>query len=146
MKTKIISLIGLAITVTGILNLFENQLLLTNNALTIALQVMAFGLMIWSRVTFGARSFHAAADTTAGGLVTKGPYKWLRHPIYAAIIYFTAGSLVASPQTETVISFLLILTGLSVRMIMEEKSLRETYQQAYIDYSKTNKRIIPFVF
>jgi hypothetical protein len=39
-------------------------------------------------LTFGARSFHAGANPTDGGVVTAGPYRFFRHPIYAAILYF----------------------------------------------------------
>lgn len=38
-----------------------------------ALQVLAVLLMVWARVTFGARSFHASAGPTEGQLVTTGP-------------------------------------------------------------------------
>jgi protein-S-isoprenylcysteine O-methyltransferase Ste14 len=41
-----------------------------------------------ARVTFGRRSFHAAANPTAGGLVTTGPYRLIRHPIYTAACLF----------------------------------------------------------
>jgi len=44
--------------------------------------------MLWARLTFGGRSFHAGANPTAGGVVTTGPYRFVRHPIYAAILYF----------------------------------------------------------
>ena len=51
-------------------------------------QVAAVLLMVWARMTFGRRSFHAAANPTAGGLVTWGPYRYWRHPIYSAILLF----------------------------------------------------------
>ena len=45
-----------------------------------------------ARVTFGRRSFHAAANPTAGGLVTTGPYRIIRHPIYTAACLFGWGA------------------------------------------------------
>jgi len=50
----------------------------------IAVQVAAVILMLWARVTFRLRSFHASAEPTAGGLVVAGPYRYIRHPIYTA--------------------------------------------------------------
>ena len=44
-----------------------------NSPLAIAVQIEAALLMIWARLTFGMRSFHLAANPTAGGLVTTGP-------------------------------------------------------------------------
>ena len=51
--------------------------------------MVAFLLILWARVTFGRRSFHVVANPTEGGLVTSGPYRYIRHPIYAAICLFT---------------------------------------------------------
>ena len=48
------------------------------------LQLLGLALMIWARLTFGLRSFRFAANPTQGGLVTKGPYRYIRNPIYAA--------------------------------------------------------------
>jgi len=49
----------------------------------IGVQVATVLLMPWARKTFGIRSFHASASTSEGGLVTSGPYRYWRHPIYA---------------------------------------------------------------
>ena len=65
----------------------QRQELFAGSAPGLVVQVFAIGLMIAARITFGLRSFHAAANPTAGGLVTRGPYALLRHPIYAAVLY-----------------------------------------------------------
>jgi protein-S-isoprenylcysteine O-methyltransferase Ste14 len=129
----------------GVFYLIEKKYIFSSNPISIIIQVCAFLLMIWARITFGMRSFHAAANTTEGRLVTNGPYRWFRHPIYAAIIYFFIGCIISFPYIETIGAVLLIIAGLSVRMILEEKSLLATYGD-YAAYCKKTKRIIPFVF
>ena len=80
--------------VIGIAGLFIKGALFATHPAAMAFQAAMFLLMAWSRIVFGRRSFHAAADPTAGGLVTTGPYAYLRHPIYAAVIHFAwAGAL-----------------------------------------------------
>src|SRR5512142_973174 len=86
MKTA--SILGLLLMVAGLVLLIEARQILARNPIAIAVQAAAVALMIAARITFGRRSFHAAANPTAGGLVTTGPYRYLRHPIYAAILYF----------------------------------------------------------
>jgi protein-S-isoprenylcysteine O-methyltransferase Ste14 len=54
----------------------------------IAAQSAALLLFLWARVTFGRRSFHLMANPTEGGLVTTGPYRYIRHPIYTAMCLF----------------------------------------------------------
>jgi protein-S-isoprenylcysteine O-methyltransferase Ste14 len=86
--SKIGSVIVFLLAVLGLVFLIFKKYLFADNPVGIVIQVLAAGLMIWARISFGMRSFHAVANTTKGGLVTKGPYRWLRHPIYAAVIYF----------------------------------------------------------
>ena len=145
MNTKIGSIIAFLVAVAGVLFLFYRNYIFSFNPVTIFIQVFSMGLMIWARFTFGIRSFHAAANTTQGELVTNGPYRWLRHPIYASLIYFFSASVIAYPFLETVIGFVMISVGLFVRMILEEKYLNERYKE-YTEYSKKTKRVIPYLF
>jgi protein-S-isoprenylcysteine O-methyltransferase Ste14 len=145
MKIKVVSVLGFLIAVSGILFLIKNDLILSENPLAISIQLLSAGLMVWARITFGLRSFHAAANTTSGKLVTNGPYRWLRHPIYASIIYFFLACLIPYPFLETCAGIALIIVGLFVRMLMEEESLRQTYPE-YSDYCKKAKRFFPFLF
>jgi len=121
MISKIGSLITLGFVFIGALFLVDKNYILSKNPITIIIQICSVGLMIWSRITFGFRSFHAAANTTKGGLVTNGPYQWLRHPIYASIIYFFGACLISYPFKETIVALILIISGLFARMLLEEK-------------------------
>jgi protein-S-isoprenylcysteine O-methyltransferase Ste14 len=145
MNLKVVSLIAFGVAVIGVLYLVDMNYVFSKNPISIIIQAFAVGLMIWSRLTFGARSFNASANATKGKLVTNGPYHFLRHPIYAAIIYFSIASIISFPFVDTFVAVGLIVLGLVVRMILEEKSLLIAYGD-YAEYSKNTKRIIPFVF
>ena len=86
---KILSIIGYFGMAGGLVGLLATQNLFSSSPLVISLQVVAILLFLWARLTFGRRSFHVVADPTEGGLVTGGPYRYIRHPIYAAICLFT---------------------------------------------------------
>src|SRR5690242_16713032 len=92
---KIASLLGLLVMFVALVGLYLTGNLLSLQPLNITLQVLAVALMIWARVAFGGRSFHASADPTDGGLVTTGPYRYIRHPIYTAACLFGLGGIVA---------------------------------------------------
>lgn len=145
MNLKIISLIGLGIALLGLFYLVDTHYVFSKNPVTIAIQLCALGLMIWARLTFGIRSFHATANTTKGGLVTNGPYRWLRHPIYASLIYFFSACLISYPFIQTFGAVILIIGGLFIRILLEEKFLLVEYKE-YETYCQTTKRIIPFLF
>jgi protein-S-isoprenylcysteine O-methyltransferase Ste14 len=119
--------------------------LLGAGPVTIAIQVIAVLLMIWARLTFGMRSFHAAANPTSGGLVTRGPYRWLRHPIYSAVLYFLWAGIAAHPSRGSVLVALLASALLGVRMFGEERLLRKMYPE-YEEYTRHTARVLPFIF
>ena len=145
MLSKIGSLLGFGIAVLGLYFLIFNNYVISKNPITIIIQLFSFFLMIWARVTFKSRSFHLTANPTEGGLVTNGPYRWLRHPIYAAIIYFSWACLIAFPKIEVLVAVLFITAGLFTRILLEEKALNKVYPE-YAEYSKRAKKLIPFIF
>src|SRR6516165_7627974 len=59
----------------------------------LALQLVGVLLALWSLTTLGRSFGFAAADR---GLVSRGPYAVVRHPVYASYVLLLAGYLVQS--------------------------------------------------
>ena len=101
--------------------------------------------MLWARITFGVRSFHASAKPTRGPLVTTGPYRFIRHPIYAAAVLFVlAGTSVHLSVSAGALAGL-FLGGCLLRIFAEERLLLERYAD-YAAYVLRTKRIVPYCF
>jgi protein-S-isoprenylcysteine O-methyltransferase Ste14 len=135
---KFLSILGLIIMVAGVVGLLRIGVLFSAQPVAIALQVLAVALLIWARVTFGLRSFHPAANLTEGGLVTSGPYRYIRHPIYTAACLFGWASIITHPSFASVAFGVLLFLGSLTRMLAEERLVRQRYPQ-YLEYSKTTK-------
>jgi len=142
---RVISILGVFVMVGALIGLYKIGVLFTAQPIAIALQLMAVALMVWARVTFGRRSFHAAANPTAGGLVTTGPYRIIRHPIYTAACLFGWGSIVVHRSLVSVALGILLLLGALMRMICEEQLVKQKYPE-YVEYAKVTKRMVPFLF
>jgi protein-S-isoprenylcysteine O-methyltransferase Ste14 len=138
------SLLGFLAAVLALVGMFYGRVLFCSNPVVIAVQVLAALLMIWARLTFGLRSFHAAASPTAGGLVSSGPYRYWRHPIYAAILYFTWAAALCHRTPLAWAGATVITLGLALRMAMEERLLRAG-MPGYVEYAARTKRVVPFV-
>jgi protein-S-isoprenylcysteine O-methyltransferase Ste14 len=110
----------------------------------IAIQILAIMLMVWARITFGRRSFHSAANPSEGGLVTTGPYTFIRHPIYASILYFLWAGVFSHLSVFNLLFALIGTVGVSVRIYAEEHLIILQYPE-YSDYAARTKRIIPFL-
>jgi protein-S-isoprenylcysteine O-methyltransferase Ste14 len=145
MTWKWASFFGFVIAVLCLLWLFFEEAILGSGPVTIAIQVAAAALMVWARVTFGKRSFHAVANPTEGGLVTNGPYRYLRHPIYAAALYFLWAGIAAHLSIANVIVALVATAGLAVRILAEETLIAGKYPE-YAGYAARTRRVVPFVF
>jgi protein-S-isoprenylcysteine O-methyltransferase Ste14 len=139
------SVAAFALMVAGIVGLFYAGALIASRPVFIAVQIAAILLMVAARITFGRRSFHAAANPTAGGVVSNGPYAYIRHPIYAAAIYLTWAGALDHFSWISAGWAVLVTIGALIRMSMEEQMLVERYPD-YRPYKARVKRIIPFVY
>jgi protein-S-isoprenylcysteine O-methyltransferase Ste14 len=138
------SLLGFLTAVLCLVWLLYRRALLGDGPVTIGIQVAAVLLMVWARVTFGRRSFHAAANPTEGGLVTNGPYRYIRHPIYAAVLYFLWAGVAAHVSAPHAVAAGIATAGLAVRMIAEETLIVGRYPE-YAAYARRTRRVVPFV-
>lgn len=129
----------------SLVGLYAIHVLISPQPIAVILQVLAVALMVWARVTFGRRSFHASADPTAGGLVMTGPYRYIRHPIYTAACLFGWGAVVAHWSELSAALGVLLIAGAIIRILCEERLLVSSYPE-YISYRKTTKRMLPYVF
>ena len=144
MNLRIISIVGFVLMVVAVLALLALRSLLADLTVTIILQIISVVLMIWARMTFRRRSFHLAANPTEGGLVTSGPYRFIRHPIYASILLFMVAGVISHISLESIILSIVFMIGVVLRIYSEEKLVVLQYPE-YTSYAAKTKRIIPFI-
>jgi protein-S-isoprenylcysteine O-methyltransferase Ste14 len=145
MAGKFVSVVGLLAMAGALLVLVLTWSAFATGPVGWAVQAAAAGLMIWARRTFGIRSFHAVANPTAGDLVTTGPYRYLRHPIYAAVLWFTWTGALSHLSARNAGLAVLGTIGATMRIMAEERFLRVQYPE-YAAYAARTERVIPFIF
>jgi protein-S-isoprenylcysteine O-methyltransferase Ste14 len=143
--TTVASVAGVALMVGGLVWLVFRGEVLSPAPHVILLQLLAVALMVWARLAFGRRSFHATAPPTEGGLVTTGPYRWVRHPIYTAVCVFTWACVIGHPTVFALGAAGIVTLGGGLRMLAEEELLRKRYPE-YAEYAQRTKRMVPYVF
>ena len=145
MGARGLSLLATLVLVVAIVALLFRHALFADRTGWVIAQLGAGLLMVWARMTLGLRSFHASANPTEGELITHGPYRWIRNPIYAAILLFTWAGVACHLARVNAALALVASLGLGVRIATEEHQLREHYA-GYADYAARTRRIIPFLF
>ena len=142
---KLLSIVAYLGMVIGLLVLAVTRNLFSFSVLVIVPQIVALLLILWARITFGRRSFHVAANPTEGGLVTIGPYRFIRHPIYTGVCVVTVAGVIAHVAWGSALTGALVVTCALVRMFFEEQLLVVRYPE-YRQYAARTWRMIPFVF
>jgi protein-S-isoprenylcysteine O-methyltransferase Ste14 len=124
----------------------------TGNVVNIILAVVTILLLIGALWITGAaiRSLgkqwsFAARVVTGHQLVTAGPYRLVRHPIYTGMLgMLLATGLAASHWAAFIAALMVFLLGTSIRIRAEERLLREAFGRAYDEYAERVPAIIPF--
>ena len=104
-----------------------------------AIAVASCGWLIWAALTLG-RCFGVLPE--ARGLVTRGPYGLVRHPMYLGELGACFGLLVASPRTLNFCLGFVFAAAQAIRMRLEERALADEFP-AYARYAAHTARLIP---
>ena len=142
---KAISIVATMALIAAVIALAVFHGLLGTGIASISLQAAGVLLVLWARIAFGARSFHFAANPTRGALITSGPYRYVRNPIYAAVWLITWTGIAAHWSVINAMLGLFILITLFIKIFCEEQLLRLAYRE-YDHYARKTARLIPFVF
>ena len=142
---KLLSIIGYAGMVGGLLALLAMKRFFSYSPIVIGLQVIGLLLMVWARIVFGRRSFHLAANPTSGGLVTRGPYQFIRHPIYSGMCLATLAGVAGNWSWSSALCGGLVLVCAAIRIFCEETLVSQRYPD-YAQYSASTWRMIPYVY
>lgn len=101
----------------------------------------------WAIFTLGRYFTIDVAVRSTQSVVQSGPYRFVRHPSYTAILIMLLGVGMALANWASLVAMLAGgLIGLLYRVKVEEHALVEGLGQPYMDYMRTTRRFIPFIF
>jgi protein-S-isoprenylcysteine O-methyltransferase Ste14 len=80
-----------------------------------------------------------------GELVTRGPYRWIRHPMYTALLLGSGGAALWSGAWIDAASWVALLVVLAVKASVEERALIERFA-GYAAYRARTSRFLPWVY
>lgn len=106
---------------------------------------LSAGLAWRASLALGKNWSYAAALNDDHELVTTGPYRKVRHPIYASML----GMMLATGGAYTwwpmyLIAAVLILLGIEIRVRAEERIMEQYFQDEYIEYRARTRAYLPF--
>ncbi len=109
----------------------------------VAPAVVSIGLMFWSFASLGRNLTDTVVTRWEHHLVTNGPYRWVRHPLYTAWTLLFASWCVISANWFLGAAAAVVMLFLIVRTRREEQLLIERFGDEYRDYMRTTGRFLP---
>lgn len=106
---------------------------------------LGLALAIWARKHLGTNWSREPSVQAGHELVTSGPYRVVRHPIYTGILAAIFG-LVLVGGTLWLIMFGGMLLMFVWRVKREEEFMMQLFPQQYPEYKKRTNALIPFVW
>ncbi len=79
-------------------------------------------------------------------LVKTGAYRYIRHPLYASLLYLGFGIFLKNITLETACLAFFNLIALIATAAREEKEMLERFGSEYVTYRQQTRRFIPFIF
>ncbi len=138
--------------VCGIRRPWCTPIVRTGLAIDIVLAVATIAVLLvslwisWAAVrALGRQWSYAARLLKEHTLITEGPYRIVRHPIYAGLLgMLIAGGLAVSDWRGFLVALAVFLAGTGIRIRSEEKLLREAFGRGYDEYAEEVPAIVPY--
>lgn len=108
--------------------------------------LVALLLGLWAVLSMGLGKFRISPYLHPSGQFHRsGPYRFVRHPMYLALILAMLGSLAGDPSPARIGLWLALVLVLVLKLRMEERLLMDRYP-GYAAYATSTRRVLPFVY
>ena len=111
----------------------------------LAVFLLGLALAIWARVYLGRNWGMPMSQKADPELITTGPYRSIRHPIYSGIILAMIGTTIAI-SLYWLLAVVLLGAYFVYSAIAEERFMASRFPDSYPEYKRSTKMLIPFVF
>ncbi|MDF7800882.1 isoprenylcysteine carboxylmethyltransferase family protein [Pontiellaceae bacterium B1224] len=112
----------------------------------LVLMIFGAGFNIWGRVFLKTNWADHVRIYDDQQLVTGGPYRIVRHPLYASIIWMFYGAALAYLNPLAAIeNTVIFIPAMVYRSNLEEQALIKTFGDTYSDYRKMTGRFFPMI-
>lgn len=112
-------------------------------SLGLAIEVLGLGLGFWARVALGRFWTGRVAFSDDQPLIRRGPYRHVRHPLYAGLLLGALGTALALGRARGLAALLLLGSAYARKTAYEEFALRQHFGDEYDRYAATVPGYLP---
>jgi len=111
----------------------------------LALMAAATLFHIWARVHLGRNWTGQVTIKTDHQLVRSGPYRFIRHPIYTALVALALGTAIISARWLSLLGAAVFLVAYLRKLRIEETALSQTFAE-WEEYRKKSWALVPGLY
>jgi protein-S-isoprenylcysteine O-methyltransferase Ste14 len=115
-------------------------------ALAALLTVAGLVVAVWARAVLGRNWSGTVAFKEGHELIERGPYAYVRHPIYSGLLLMGLGTAIERARLESFLMLAMALVGLAIKAQFEEQLMIRHFPEAYPQYRRRVKALIPGVW
>ena len=112
----------------------------------LALTAGGLGFTMWARRALGTNWSALPGLKNDHELIERGPYRLVRHPIYTGLLVAAFGYCLAEGRVWNVYLFGMVAILLITKLKAEEALLARQFPDAYLQYRRRVKALIPFLY
>ena len=112
----------------------------------VCLGLASLGLLVWVQDTLGRHWSTGLVLREEHTLVTTGPYRWVRHPMYTALFAFMIALALVSANWLVVLAPVGGISLFLARIPKEEGMMIEEFGDEYRAYMERTGRLLPRLF
>jgi protein-S-isoprenylcysteine O-methyltransferase len=127
---------------------FNNVIIPPTDGLLVAAAILCLcglGLCLWARAVLGRNWSGTVTLKENHELIVRGPYRLVRHPIYAGLLAMLIATWMQQGHIAGTIGLGLVFISLWIKSSDEEKVMLAQFPDQYAAYRQRVKRIIPFI-
>ena len=109
----------------------------------VLLCIVGLQLAVWARVTLGRSWGMPMTLHKNPELVTGGPYRYVRHPIYTGLSAMLIGTSLVHPLAAAPCLFIVAYYAFAARR--EERDMEQRFPDTYPEYKRHSKFLVPFL-
>lgn len=124
----------------------SNRIIPPNDTVTIAgLSLTLGGLVfaVWARIALGANWSGTVTIKSGHNLIRRGPYRWIRHPIYTGLLASFVGTILLQGEVRSLLGFVFVFLALHRKAKREESFLAQEFGREFAEHAKHTGMFLP---